>query len=196
MSLPFYPFVLCISLYNMFFAAFIELHLSPWHLVNWKIYQVLHAQDFVLIICWSHWFWFSQHSRLLLSVLFLIRHSFQPLTLFISSGSPDDWECFQHYLDCLLEDGSYWCNELLNDSVHPPKDVERNSSHLTDEVVHVYDFCIMTIILDFIVRLCIFQAAFYSNPMYRIWFVQIRYAVYFSFIKCISLCTKVTSRSW
>lgn len=52
----------------------------------------------------------------------------------VLESCPDDWECFQHYLDCLLEDGSYWCNEPLNDSVHPPKDVERNSSHLTDEV--------------------------------------------------------------
>ncbi|KAL2333032.1 hypothetical protein Fmac_014245 [Flemingia macrophylla] len=46
---------------------------------------------------------------------------------------PDDWECFLHYLGCLLEDGSIWCDEAVNDSVHPPKFVNCKVSHLTDE---------------------------------------------------------------
>ncbi|MCI02772.1 phagocyte signaling-impaired protein-like, partial [Trifolium medium] len=47
--------------------------------------------------------------------------------------NPDDWECFLHYLGCLLEDGSIWCDEAVNDPVHPPKFVSCKVSHLSDE---------------------------------------------------------------
>ncbi|KAI4368924.1 hypothetical protein MLD38_017425 [Melastoma candidum] len=30
---------------------------------------------------------------------------------------PDDWECFQHYLGCLLEDGSRWENRTIQDKL-------------------------------------------------------------------------------
>ncbi|KAL5170177.1 N-terminal acetyltransferase B complex auxiliary subunit NAA25 [Glycine soja] len=46
---------------------------------------------------------------------------------------PDDWESFLHYLGCLLEDDSIWCDEVVNDPVHPPKFVNFKVSHLTDE---------------------------------------------------------------
>ncbi|KAH1196959.1 N-terminal acetyltransferase B complex auxiliary subunit NAA25 [Glycine max] len=46
---------------------------------------------------------------------------------------PDDWESFLHYLGCLLEDESIWCDETVNDPVHPPKFVNDQVSHLTDE---------------------------------------------------------------
>ncbi|KAL5580626.1 hypothetical protein UlMin_013068 [Ulmus minor] len=45
---------------------------------------------------------------------------------------PDDWECFLHYLGCLLED-NYWCNRDMNDPIHPPKSVDKISP-LADEV--------------------------------------------------------------
>ncbi|KAL9412617.1 hypothetical protein AB3S75_041291 [Citrus x aurantiifolia] len=48
--------------------------------------------------------------------------------------SPDDWECFLHYLGCLLEDDSSWCNAASNDPIHPQKSVDCKFSHLTDEV--------------------------------------------------------------
>ncbi|XP_020221131.1 N-terminal acetyltransferase B complex auxiliary subunit NAA25 [Cajanus cajan] len=51
----------------------------------------------------------------------------------ILESCPDDWECFLHYLGCLLEDGSIWCDEAANDPVHPPKFVNCKVSHLTDE---------------------------------------------------------------
>ncbi|KAM5583076.1 N-terminal acetyltransferase B complex auxiliary subunit NAA25 [Rosa sericea] len=47
---------------------------------------------------------------------------------------PDDWECFLHYLGCLLEDDSNWCNRAITDPIHPPKFVECKISNLTDEV--------------------------------------------------------------
>ncbi|XP_021909820.1 N-terminal acetyltransferase B complex auxiliary subunit NAA25 [Carica papaya] len=47
--------------------------------------------------------------------------------------SPDDWECFLHYLGCLLEDDSSWCNSTVNDPIHPPKFVECKFSQLGDE---------------------------------------------------------------
>ncbi|KAF2290270.1 hypothetical protein GH714_006936 [Hevea brasiliensis] len=49
---------------------------------------------------------------------------------------PDDWECFLHYLGCLLEDDSSWSNGVNGDPVHPPKFVECTVSHLTDEVLN------------------------------------------------------------
>ncbi|XP_027334003.1 N-terminal acetyltransferase B complex auxiliary subunit NAA25 isoform X2 [Abrus precatorius] len=51
----------------------------------------------------------------------------------ILESCPDDWECFLHYLGCLLEDDSIWCDETVNDPVHPPKFVNCKVSHLTDE---------------------------------------------------------------
>ncbi|KAJ0084133.1 hypothetical protein Patl1_30998 [Pistacia atlantica] len=48
--------------------------------------------------------------------------------------SPDDWECFLHYLGCLLEDDSSWCNGANSDPIHPPKLVDCKFSHLTDEM--------------------------------------------------------------
>ncbi|KAH9701949.1 N-terminal acetyltransferase B complex auxiliary subunit NAA25 [Citrus sinensis] len=48
--------------------------------------------------------------------------------------SPDDWECFLHYLGCLLEDDSSWCNAASSDPIHPQKSVDCKFSHLTDEV--------------------------------------------------------------
>lgn len=57
-----------------------------------------------------------------------------------SFGSPDDWKYFLHYLGCLLEDDSIWCDEAVNDPVHPPKFVSCKISHLTDDEVNVYPF--------------------------------------------------------
>ncbi|OIV89029.1 hypothetical protein TanjilG_24099 [Lupinus angustifolius] len=51
----------------------------------------------------------------------------------ILESCPDDWECFLHYLGCLLEDGSIWSDEAVNDPVHPPKFINCKVSHLTDE---------------------------------------------------------------
>ncbi|KAK1587124.1 hypothetical protein Q3G72_009766 [Acer saccharum] len=48
--------------------------------------------------------------------------------------SSDDWECFLHYLSCLLEDESSWCNGATDDPIHPKKFVDCKLSHLTDEV--------------------------------------------------------------
>ncbi|XP_062086683.1 N-terminal acetyltransferase B complex auxiliary subunit NAA25 isoform X2 [Humulus lupulus] len=47
--------------------------------------------------------------------------------------SPDDWECFIHYLGCLLEDDSYWRNQALIDPIHPSKSVDYKILHLEDE---------------------------------------------------------------
>ncbi|XP_022149780.1 N-terminal acetyltransferase B complex auxiliary subunit NAA25-like isoform X2 [Momordica charantia] len=47
---------------------------------------------------------------------------------------PDDWECFLHYLGCLLEDDSNWCNESSIDPIHPPKRVLCKISPLADEL--------------------------------------------------------------
>ncbi|KAA8549466.1 hypothetical protein F0562_001150 [Nyssa sinensis] len=52
---------------------------------------------------------------------------------------PDDWECFLHYLGCLLEDDSSWCKGASSDPIHPPKSVDCKLLHLTDEV---FDSCI------------------------------------------------------
>ena len=50
------------------------------------------------------------------------------------SGSPDDWECFLHYLGCLLEDDQSWCNGPSSEPSCPPKSVVK-PSHVTDDVV-------------------------------------------------------------
>ncbi|CAK9164142.1 unnamed protein product [Ilex paraguariensis] len=47
---------------------------------------------------------------------------------------PDDWECFQQYLGCLLEDNSSWCKASNSDPVHPPNVVGCKPLHLTDDV--------------------------------------------------------------
>lgn len=58
--------------------------------------------------------------------------------LFLSSGSPDDWESFLHYLGCLLEDDSNWCNVVLDNSISPTKLMDCKISHLADDMVCVY----------------------------------------------------------
>ncbi|XP_010257019.1 PREDICTED: phagocyte signaling-impaired protein isoform X2 [Nelumbo nucifera] len=52
----------------------------------------------------------------------------------VLESCPDDWECFLHYLGCLLEDDSSWCSGSINDIIHPPKSVDCKLFHLTDEV--------------------------------------------------------------
>ncbi|GAV58667.1 NatB_MDM20 domain-containing protein/TPR_9 domain-containing protein [Cephalotus follicularis] len=47
---------------------------------------------------------------------------------------PDDWECFLHYLGCLLEDDSSWNNGSVNNPIHHLKLVDCKFSHLTDEL--------------------------------------------------------------
>ncbi|XP_068311883.1 N-terminal acetyltransferase B complex auxiliary subunit NAA25-like [Pyrus communis] len=47
---------------------------------------------------------------------------------------PDDWDCFLHYLGCLLEDDSNWCNMANTDPFHPPKFIECKILNLGDEV--------------------------------------------------------------
>lgn len=68
---------------------------------------------------------------------FISIYWFQLLILFLSFGSPDDWECFLHYLGCLLEDDSNWCNRAITDPIYPSKFVECKISNLTDEMVHI-----------------------------------------------------------
>ncbi|KAG2672979.1 hypothetical protein I3760_13G067800 [Carya illinoinensis] len=48
--------------------------------------------------------------------------------------SPDDWECFLHYLGCLLEDDTNWCNGVPNDPILPSKHMDCKLSHLKEEV--------------------------------------------------------------
>ncbi|GAB4860256.1 hypothetical protein Ancab_011737 [Ancistrocladus abbreviatus] len=43
----------------------------------------------------------------------------------ILESCPDDWECFLHYLGCLLEDDKSWCNCPNGEPVHPPTSVEK-----------------------------------------------------------------------
>ncbi|KAF8402561.1 hypothetical protein HHK36_010647 [Tetracentron sinense] len=52
----------------------------------------------------------------------------------VIESCPDDWECFLHYLGCLLEDDSSWCSWSVNDKIHPPKFVDCKLSHLKDDV--------------------------------------------------------------
>ncbi|KAJ7959894.1 Phagocyte signaling-impaired protein [Quillaja saponaria] len=52
----------------------------------------------------------------------------------ILESCPDDWECFLHYLGCLLEDDSIWCNEAVYEPIHPRKFFNCKISHLTDEL--------------------------------------------------------------
>ncbi|KAK3015669.1 hypothetical protein RJ639_007506 [Escallonia herrerae] len=47
---------------------------------------------------------------------------------------PDDWECFLHYLGCLLEDDGSWCKDATIDLIHPSKSVDCKHLYLTDEV--------------------------------------------------------------
>ncbi|KAM7496400.1 hypothetical protein LguiA_020814 [Lonicera macranthoides] len=47
---------------------------------------------------------------------------------------PDDWECFLHYLGCLLEDDSSWCKDVNGDAIHPPKSVDCKLAHLSDDL--------------------------------------------------------------
>ncbi|XP_050218010.1 N-terminal acetyltransferase B complex auxiliary subunit NAA25 isoform X2 [Mercurialis annua] len=47
---------------------------------------------------------------------------------------PDDWECFLHYLGCMLEDDSSWSSGADNNPVHYPKFLDCKVSHLADDV--------------------------------------------------------------
>ncbi|PKI54650.1 hypothetical protein CRG98_024935, partial [Punica granatum] len=47
---------------------------------------------------------------------------------------PDDWECFQHYLDCLMEDGRSLSNGPAEDRSHASGRAEHHSLPLADEV--------------------------------------------------------------
>ncbi|XP_059626419.1 N-terminal acetyltransferase B complex auxiliary subunit NAA25 isoform X2 [Cornus florida] len=47
---------------------------------------------------------------------------------------PDDWECFIHYLGCLLEDDSCWCKDGSSDPIHAPGSVNCKVLHLTHDV--------------------------------------------------------------
>ncbi|XP_021720964.1 N-terminal acetyltransferase B complex auxiliary subunit NAA25-like isoform X1 [Chenopodium quinoa] len=46
---------------------------------------------------------------------------------------PDDWECFLHYLGCLLEDDQSWCNGVTSEPRCPPGSVNK-LPHITDDV--------------------------------------------------------------
>lgn len=58
------------------------------------------------------------------------------LIFFHLSGSPDDWECFQHYLGCLLEDDRILCNGPAEDRLHASGHVEHQPLSLADEEVN------------------------------------------------------------
>lgn len=58
------------------------------------------------------------------------------LIFFHLSGSPDDWECFQHYLGCLLEDERSLCNGPAEDKSPVSGNVEHQFSSLGDAEVH------------------------------------------------------------
>lgn len=91
-------------------------------------------------------FFFSGH--------FIFIYWFWTLILFLSSGSPDDWECFLHYLGCLLEDDSNWCNRDNTDPIHPLKFVECKISSLADEMVQItllFVFCFV-FVLDLLIN--------------------------------------------
>lgn len=53
----------------------------------------------------------------------------------ILESCPDDWECFLHYLGCLLEDDQSWCNGPSSEPSCPPKSVVK-PSHVTDDVFY------------------------------------------------------------
>ncbi|KAL2899246.1 N-terminal acetyltransferase B complex auxiliary subunit NAA25 [Bienertia sinuspersici] len=44
---------------------------------------------------------------------------------------PDDWQCFLHYLGCLLEDDQSWCDGTTSEPRCPPKSVDK-LPHITD----------------------------------------------------------------
>lgn len=84
---------------------------------------------------------------------FIFIYWFWTFILFLSSGSPDDWECFLHYLGCLLEDDSNWCNRDNTDPIQPPKFVECKISSLADEMVQitllfVFIFCVLDLLIN------------------------------------------------
>ncbi|XP_010685884.2 N-terminal acetyltransferase B complex auxiliary subunit NAA25 isoform X2 [Beta vulgaris subsp. vulgaris] len=51
----------------------------------------------------------------------------------ILESCPCDWECFLHYLGCLLEDDQSWHNGVTSEPRSPPKLVNK-LPHLTDDV--------------------------------------------------------------
>ncbi|KAK6935668.1 N-acetyltransferase B complex, non-catalytic subunit [Dillenia turbinata] len=48
---------------------------------------------------------------------------------------PDDWECFLHYLGCLLGDGSCWQDECTNKHIHPPEIVDCSLTNVSDDLL-------------------------------------------------------------
>ncbi|RDY04396.1 N-terminal acetyltransferase B complex auxiliary subunit NAA25, partial [Mucuna pruriens] len=90
------------------------------------------------IFCKTLESWYAQDMPTCLDKIFqnrLFRGEVNVLFFYIQLGLyiPDDWDCFLHYLGCLLEDGSIWSDEAVNDPVHPPKSVNCKVLHLTDE---------------------------------------------------------------
>ncbi|KAK6927150.1 N-acetyltransferase B complex, non-catalytic subunit [Dillenia turbinata] len=53
----------------------------------------------------------------------------------VLESCPDDWECFLHYLGCLLEDGSCWQDECTNEYIHPPEIVDCKLTNLSDNLL-------------------------------------------------------------
>uniref|UniRef100_A0A7C9ARA7 Phagocyte signaling-impaired protein n=1 Tax=Opuntia streptacantha TaxID=393608 RepID=A0A7C9ARA7_OPUST len=53
----------------------------------------------------------------------------------ILESCPDDWECFLHYLGCLLEDDQTWRNGPTSEPRCPPKSVVK-PSHVSDDVFY------------------------------------------------------------
>ncbi|KAL2924309.1 N-terminal acetyltransferase B complex auxiliary subunit NAA25, partial [Bienertia sinuspersici] len=49
----------------------------------------------------------------------------------ILESCPDDWQCFLHYLGCLLEDDQSWCDGTTSEPRCPPKSVDK-LPHITD----------------------------------------------------------------
>lgn len=82
-------------------------------------------------------------------ILTFTTHNDYSLSLF---GSPDDWECFLHYLGCLLEDDSNWCAEQSVDPIHPPKKVLCKISPLGDELVRMYSLKFSAYCIDVALR--------------------------------------------
>ncbi|XP_074367658.1 N-terminal acetyltransferase B complex auxiliary subunit NAA25 isoform X2 [Apium graveolens] len=47
---------------------------------------------------------------------------------------PDDWECFQNYLSCLIGDDSNWIKGAQDNSIYLPNSADCKNLHLTDEM--------------------------------------------------------------
>lgn len=141
---------------------------------------------------------------------FISIYWFQLLILFLSFGSPDDWECFLHYLGCLLEDDSNWCNRAITDPIYPSKFVECKISNLTDEVVHItLSLIVFFPTIENWSGTCLqFNGYLCVSLLSCAYFLEICFckdfdlflinwnAVWFSYVKCIRICTKVARKYW